>query len=409
MRVDLYFTKMDIPLKVALGNIIMIVNIVIWYNYASAILRDIVDEISLTYSEKLILDVILFLSAVISILVGAHLACKLTNRKRFLLAWTFIGVSSSLALMILETATIVNVSFLLSLVGVSFGLGLPICMANFAEITKKENRARFGSIVILFLFLGLFAFGFIMPPNLFWNALILAGWRFLGLVSTLPLGNFLKNKEKEISPSIFALFKDRLVLLYLIPWSIFSMVNFLGWPINSKIYGEDFVYYSVLISNIIAGIFAIVAGIVADEIGRKRTLLVGFIIFGIGYAILGINPFNIYAWYLYTVVDGLVWGIFFVIFWFTIWGDLAHGKSSEKYYAVGVLPYSLSGFLRVTLSPLIVNIVSEYAIFSFAAFFLFLAVIPLMFAPETLPEKKLRERELRQYIEKAKKIKEKYV
>jgi hypothetical protein len=31
-----------------------------------------------------------------------------------------------------------------------------------------------------------------------------------------------------------------------------------------------------------------------------------------------------------------------------------------------------------------------------------------MYAPETLPEKKLRERELRGYIEKAKKIREKF-
>jgi len=31
-----------------------------------------------------------------------------------------------------------------------------------------------------------------------------------------------------------------------------------------------------------------------------------------------------------------------------------------------------------------------------------------MFAPETLPEKKIRERELKKYIEKAKKVKEKY-
>ena len=50
---------------------------------------------------------------------------------------------------------------------------------------------------------------------------------------------------------------------------------------------------------------------------------------------------------------------------------------------------------------------SAYTAFSLAAFFLFLAVVPLMYAPETLPEKKMKERQLKQYIEKAKKIKEK--
>ena len=405
MHLHLPFTRMDIPLKVAVGNIITIVNIVVWYTYAAAILRDMVDKISLTYGEKLILDIMLFLVTVISILAGAWLTNKLTHRKRFFLVWNFIGVFSSLALGILETATMVNVSVLLSLIGVSFGLGLPLCMANFADITNEENRAQFGSIIILSLFLGTFAFRFIMPSNLFLSVIVLAIWRFSGSLVILILGNFLEKKE---SPSMASLLKDRSLLLYLIPWSIFSMINYLGWPINSKIHGEDFVYFSVLVNNIIAGIFALAAGFFADNIGRKRTLIAGFIIFGIGYALLGINPFNIYAWYFYTAVDGIALGIIYVIFWFTIWGDLAHGKSSEKYYAIGILPYSLSGFLRVTLGPFIINVVSEYAIFSFAAFFLFLAVIPLMYAPETLPEKKLRERELRQYIEKAKKIKEKF-
>jgi hypothetical protein len=38
-----------------------------------------------------------------------------------------------------------------------------------------------------------------------------------------------------------------------------------------------------------------------------------------------------------------------------------------------------------------------------------LAVLPLMYAPETLPEKRIRERELKQYIEKAKRIREKSI
>jgi hypothetical protein len=38
---------------------------------------------------------------------------------------------------------------------------------------------------------------------------------------------------------------------------------------------------------------------------------------------------------------------------------------------------------------------------------LFLAVLPLLYAPETLPEKKIRDKELKSYIEKAKKAKEK--
>jgi len=48
------------------------------------------------------------------------------------------------------------------------------------------------------------------------------------------------------------------------------------------------------------------------------------------------------------------------------------------------------------------------AAFSVAAFFLFLAVLPLISAPETLPEKKVELRRLRSFAEEAQKAKEKY-
>ena len=42
-------------------------------------------------------------------------------------------------------------------------------------------------------------------------------------------------------------------------------------------------------------------------------------------------------------------------------------------------------------------------VFSFAAFFLFAATLPLFYAPETLPEKVMKDRDLKSYIENAKK------
>jgi nucleotide-binding universal stress UspA family protein len=49
------------------------------------------------------------------------------------------------------------------------------------------------------------------------------------------------------------------------------------------------------------------------------------------------------------------------------------------------------------------TVTEPFAVFSFAAFFLFLAVLPLVYAPETLPEKTMKDRELKKYIEKAQK------
>jgi hypothetical protein len=47
--------------------------------------------------------------------------------------------------------------------------------------------------------------------------------------------------------------------------------------------------------------------------------------------------------------------------------------------------------------------------FSFASLFLFIAVLPLIYAPETLPEKKIQERQIRKYAEEAKKLAQKEV
>jgi len=129
---------------------------------------------------------------------------------------------------------------------------------------------------------------------------------------------------------------------------------------------------------------------------------------GIGYAILGIFPDHPISPDLFTLVGSIAWGMFGAVFLMALWGDLAEDMAPEKFYAIGGLPYLLTGFLDILIAPYISELILPPVIFSFASFFLFLAVLPLMYAPETLPEKKIKERELKKYIEKAKKIREKY-
>jgi len=189
---------------------------------------------------------------------------------------------------------------------------------------------------------------------------------------------------------------------------MFSLVNYLSLPIQFNILGSNLVNSLGAIENVLVGVFSVVGGFLSDIIGRKRITIFGFIGLGFGYAVLGIYPENLLSWYFYTLVDGIAWGIFSVIFIIIVWGDLSYGASSDKYYAIGGLPFFISNFLRLVIGSYVAETVSVYAIFSLTAFFLFLAVIPLMYAPETLPEKRIRERELKGYIEKAKKVKEKY-
>jgi Na+-transporting NADH:ubiquinone oxidoreductase subunit NqrB len=129
---------------------------------------------------------------------------------------------------------------------------------------------------------------------------------------------------------------------------------------------------------------------------------------GLGYAVLGLFPEFTVSRYLYVAVDGTAWGMFVVIFFMVLWGDLAGSMNKDRYYLIGGLPFLLSWLIQLPVES-IAESISIYTAFSFASFFLFLAVLPLLYAPETLPEKKIRDRELKSYIEKAKKAKEKHV
>ena len=59
--------------------------------------------------------------------------------------------------------------------------------------------------------------------------------------------------------------------------------------------------------------------------------IIGFVVLGVGYAVLSLFSNVQTFWYLYIVVDGIAWGIFVVLFFLVLWGDLAGNMLKEKY------------------------------------------------------------------------------
>ena len=192
---------------------------------------------------------------------------------------------------------------------------------------------------------------------------------------------------------------------------MFLIINNLTFSLNSQIFEEEFFSYLSMAENILAGAFAVIFGFIADSVGRKRLAITGFILLGFGYGILAfIQTGSILSWVFYTLADGIAWGAFYTIFLFTIWGDLAKEQGSEKFYAIGSLPYLVSNFMRFSIGNYLGAAATQITLlFSFASFFLFLAILPLIYAPETLPEKHIKERELKGYLEKAQKIAQKEI
>lgn len=294
------------------------------------------------------------------------------------------------------------------LLGISIGIGLPSSLAYFADTTAVENRGTYGGLTWITVGVGALVIAAVLNVlDSFLTLAILAAWRAAGMLLFLGLSRL---RGKLPVPSHVSSYRSILskkdVTLYLLPWIMFSLVNFTESPILGNVFG-DFQQFVGFIEFAISGVFAVVGGILGDLVGRKRVVITGFVLLGIEYAVLSLFSGIQASWYVYTVCDGIAWGMFASVFFMALWGDLAEEGQKEKFYVLGGLPYLLAGFLSVIVKPF-AEVIQTVTAFSLASFFLFVAVLPLMYAPETLPEKKIKERELRDYLDKAKKTKEKY-
>jgi len=384
---------------------VIVVNSFTWYSVISAVFAETVNGLEIATMEIFLLFGTFYAGIAVSAIVGSMLFVY--NRRFSLFMWILMGITASLLLGTIGTG-IYAIALAVSLfLGVSIGIGLPSCLAYFADLTKIDNRGLFGGITYGVSAVGIFFLAYISSIlSSSMAILMLAIWRSLGLAILL----FLMKKEilpkTQIVPSFFSILSSRRVVLYLAPWIMFCLVNWTEAPLLGKLFG-DFYDFVVFVEFAISGIFTIIGGIFADLVGRKRVIIAGFIMLGIEYATLSLLSEIQMSYYLYVVLDGASWGMLSVVFFMVLWGDLAENMKREKYYVIGGLPYLLGSFASILIKPYI-EVINISTAFSLASFFLFLAVLPLMYAPETLPEKQIRERELKEYIEKAKKVKEKY-
>ena len=396
--------KIGIDLKPALVTVILVASAFVWYFLAFNILKELSDTLSLSDFDVLVVFGVNFVGMAISGLFGSILVGKLEKRVPFLHFWMFAGIFLSLIPVAFNITTSHELIALSAIFGVYFGLGMPATMGYYAASTNTENRAKLGGISFLLIGLVFSFIGNIGIGNIILGSLILATARMVGLLLFYLLKADEKTAQGGSQVTYAHIVSNRSFVLYFIPWCMFSLVNYMTVPVASKLFfqGEEFIRFSMIIENILIAIFAVISGFLADIFGRKRLTIIGFAMLGIGYAVLGIAPYSTEGLYFYIFVDGIAWGIFFTMFLFTLWGDLAQGLNSDKFYVIGALPYLFSNFMRLLFGSYLAEI-PETAIFSFASVFLFLAVLPLIYAPETLPEKTMKDRELKKYIEKAQK------
>jgi MFS family permease len=395
-----------IPLKQLAPAVILVVNSMIWFAITSTALTSSIANLNLPRLETLILDGLYYAGIALSAFTGAMFFPR--QKENRLLLWMMFGVLTTISVTTFQSNQIGVNAFLSLLLGMSIGMGLPSALAYFADTTAVENRGTYGGLIWLPIGFGVLTFAFALYSlDIFWALFVLAIWRASGGVLFFGLSRLRGKQNLEVKKSSYGtILRRRDLMLYLIPWVMFSLVNFSEYPIVGKVLG-DFQLMAGSIEFAISGVSAVIGGVLSDLFGRKRIVITGFVILGIEYAILSLFSGAQASWYVYTFCDGTAWGLFASVFFMTIWGDLAETAQKEKYYVIGGLPYLLAGFMAVVVQPFARDIQAVTA-FSLASFFLFVAVLPLMYAPETLPEKKIKDRELRDYLEKAKRTKDKY-
>jgi len=350
-----------------------------------------------------------FIGVIGSSIIGSILS-SYVKRLRFLYVWMFVGMASSSLLAFSDNFAPSHFLLIFSSLGFSFGLGMPSCLAYFSDHTSIENRGRISAIIFSASNIGALPFAILLTGlNVTISSVILTVWRGFGIATFAMLRPTEKLIVEKNEKSSFSLvLNDKRFVLYLVPWFMFSFIDRFEKIVFQGFIDPNFYQLTLAIEPVIAVLSMLIGGLLCDRIGRKRTVIYGFVSLGVAYAMIGIAPSMLLFWYLYLIIDGIAAGILWIIFIFILWGDLSQPKNREKYYVIGSIPFFLTDILSLP-STAFIRLVPANSSFSLASFFLFLAVLPLIYAPETLPEKKIQLRKLRGYAETAKKLRKKYL
>ena len=390
--------------------IFLVFNSFVWYILTYQLFSEIINNLESPQTE-IILYSVYFISLAIAAIVGAKIFPRI--RVKALIGWIFLGSFATICLSAISAESFLINGLISSLLGISVGIGLPSSLSYFAEITKIENRSFVGGIIWSFVGVGVLSLAFLSVNDILTQLemiILLTIWRLLGGLAFMFLNRNHENISLKKEPSYLELIRNKDILLYLFPWIMISIINFAEAPIIEQAVGED-IFLNIMLPGtwVLVGIFAIVGGYLADIVGRKKVVIAGFVMLGIEYAAMSIFPTSTITAYTFLILDGVTWGLLFSVFFMSLWGDLGEHHIKDKYYVLGGLPYLLANFMYVLIKPIAMEIELPLSTaFTFASFFLFLAILPLIYSSETLPEKKIKERELSNYLQNAQKIKEKY-
>lgn len=341
--------------------------------------------------------------AIFWVIIGSFIGGRVNRRKLFI-SWISLGTFSTILLTLFQGTIFAAISSLL--LGMSLGLGLPSSMSLIADYTFVEERARVSGTIILGTFVMAFvtiAATRILNLELMMAILLFAAVRstsFLALVADKCDGQEQRRTEKSRLPST----AYREFVFYLFPWVMFSIAAGLAWnliPLTSEY--ATAVSVGTTLRYICIAVFGLVSGVAADRFGRKQPIIIGLIILGVSFALLGfsMSPTTVL---IYLTISGVAWGSFFAIF-LAVPGDLSVSGSREKFYGMGyILPLAIFFSLSAVPGSAIFANFSASSFSQILSIILFLSIIPVLRAKETLPKQKIQARKMKEHVDRIGKL-----
>ncbi len=348
------------------------------------------------------LGLLLFYAAsAFSAIVGSSVSERV-NRKKMIYIWIISGVLATSSLTLFKGEFFV---VLLSLMlGVSFGFGFPSSAAFLADSTVVEERAKISGAVILTTFLLTFLSMMAIPALGFGITGILLFLAALRATSLLGLALDKCDRERAKTGSWFSILSYRDFASYVVPWILFNTAaGLLMWwnmPQTSEFISVKAV--GIPLAFVCIAVFGFVAGFVADRFGRRQPIIISFVMLGVSLALLSfiLSPLTMLIYY---VTYGVAWGFLFTLY-LAVPGDLSYSGSREKFYALGTMA-PLIVYMGLNSAPDFLSIRFPASILSpVLSIIIFLSVIPVLRASETLPENITNERKLKKHIEKVGKL-----
>lgn len=341
-----------------------------------------------------------------ALIVGRSFALRIA-RTSLIYLWSILSSVGAISIALVPDDFFRLAIYLLS--GVAFGLGLLGFFTSFWSLTAHEERGRVAGLIGL-VFLPVFS-------------LVLIAVNGLGLAETIALCLILSLANLAIKPfsshrvSMLATKMDlqagsgvdperRTILLYSIPWVIFSLINSTlakavtfhiaqSFPLSTMV-----LLHTLQIVGASAG--AIIGGVVADFYGRRLSLALGLTLYGVSSAISGLA--NRYAAFsLVFIGSGLTWGILLTLYSFVVWGDLGADDTCSSRYAIGLGIFYTAAGLGILLTPQLLQIPLIVASV-LSCLLIFISNAPLALAPELLSSDFREKIRLRLYLSFVKRI-----